>query len=134
MVECIPLLHPGPSPIPVPFSAGLETAPRLALTHNQSLQSALASQAAALRQHGLGGSPLILSPRLQGLQVPTTLSNGLLSSGGPPPLINPNDTQQLLYAHYGLNEYTSYPGLTNPLIDYATDTSGNVYIQLYGPD
>ena len=73
----------------------------------------------ALRQGGLGGAPLILSPRLQGLQVhtylnsletekvrnlcgftydpqvPTTLSNGLLN-GGPPPLINPADTQGLL--------------------------------------
>ncbi|XP_023323335.1 protein held out wings isoform X2 [Eurytemora carolleeae] len=112
-------------------SPGLETQPRLALTHSQhtQLQNALANQAAALRQSGqLGGAPLILSPRLQGLQVPTTLANGLLSNGGPPPLINPNDTQQLLYAQYGIADYSSYAGLTSPLIDYTQDTSGYLVV------
>merc|ERR1711937_19015 len=87
---------------------------RLQLQASQSaLQSALQQQ--ALRQGGLGGAPLILSPRLQGLQVPTTLSNGLLN-GGPPPLINPADTQGLLYAHYGITDYSNYAaGLTSPL-------------------
>merc|ERR1712018_1117960 len=48
---------------------------RLQLQASQSaLQSALQQQVVALRQGGLGGAPLILSPRLQGLQVPTTLS------------------------------------------------------------
>ena len=41
----------------------------------------MASQANALRQGSLGGAPLILSPRLQGMQqVPTTLSQTLMSS------------------------------------------------------
>merc|ERR1712088_734150 len=49
-------------------SPGLETqgAPRLQMT-NQSLQAAVASQAAMIRQSGgLGGPALIMSPRLQG--------------------------------------------------------------------
>jgi len=108
-------------------STGLETTqPRLALTHShQTLQNLVASQANALRQGSLGGAPLILSPRLQGMQqVPTTLSQTLMSSQGPPPLINPNDTQQLLYAHYGI-DYSSYAnGLTSPLIDYNPENSG----------
>jgi len=119
-------------------SPGLETSqagqPRLQLTHQQTIQNLVTSQAAALRQGAqMGGAPLILSPRLQGLQVPTTLSNGLLSSGGPPPLINPNDTQQLLYAQYGIAaaDYSGYAGLTSPLIDYSTaDSSGRFYTRL----
>merc|ERR1712117_634344 len=98
---------------------------RLQLQASQSaLQSALQQQ--ALRQGGLGGAPLILSPRLQGLQVPTTLSNGLLN-GGPPPLINPADTQGLLYAHYGITDYSNYAaGLTSPLLaDYTADAAGS---------
>merc|ERR1719361_1123704 len=55
-------------------SPGLETpgAPRLQIA-GQSLQAAVASQAAMIRQGGgLGGPALIMSPRLQGaLQVPT---------------------------------------------------------------
>jgi len=129
-------------------STGLETGPRLALTHQQAtLQSVVASQAAALRQGAtLGGAPLILSPRLQGtIQVPTTLSNGMLqaaaaaastgagaaaaaAAGGPPPLINPSDTQQLLYAQYGLADYSAYAGLTSPLIDYTTDSTGYLVV------
>merc|ERR1711994_518885 len=98
---------------------------RLQLQASQSaLQSALQQQ--ALRQGGLGGAPLILSPRLQGLQVPTTLSNGLLN-GGPPPLINPADTQGLLCAHYGITDYSNYAaGLTSPLLaDYTADAAGS---------
>merc|ERR1711953_1280056 len=98
---------------------------RLQLQASQSaLQSALQQQ--ALRQGGLGGAALILSPRLQGLQVPTTLSNGLLN-GGPPPLINPADTQGLLYAHYGITDYSNYAaGLTSPLLaDYTADAAGS---------
>jgi len=106
-------------------SPGLESqcTQQLRLQHqsSQSLQVALQQQ--ALRQGGLGGAPLILSPRLQGLQVPTTLSNGLLN-GAPPPLINPADTQGLLYAHYGLTDYSNYAGLTSPLLaDYTADAS-----------
>merc|ERR1719230_200191 len=56
-------------------SPGLESAPRLQIA-NQTLQNALNSQAAILRQGSLGGPPLILSPRLQQLQVPTTMANG----------------------------------------------------------
>jgi len=100
---------------------------RLQLQASQSaLQSALQQQ--ALRQGGLGGAPLILSPRLQGLQVPTTLSNGLLN-GGPPPLINPADTQGLLYAHYGITDYSNYAaGLTSPLLaDYTADAAGGLF-------
>merc|ERR1711936_1416120 len=100
---------------------------RLQLQASQSaLQSALQQQVVALRQGGLGGAPLILSPRLQGLQVPTTLSNGLLN-GGPPPLINPADTQGLLYAHYGITDYSNYAaGLTSPLLaDYTADAAGS---------
>jgi protein quaking len=73
----------------------------------QSLQAALAQQAAALRGGTLGGAPLILSPRL-----PTSM-------GGPPPLINPQE-QQLLYTQCGLVDYSTYAGLTSPLIDYTT--------------
>eukprot|EP00092_Neocalanus_flemingeri_P009114 GFUD01009814.1.p1 GENE.GFUD01009814.1~~GFUD01009814.1.p1 ORF type:complete len:341 (-),score=50.10 GFUD01009814.1:1558-2580(-) len=99
------------------FYAGLDSGPRLQLA-NQTLQNALASQAAVLRQGNLGGPPLILSPRLQGLQVPTTMANGLLN-GGPPPLINPADTQGLLYAQYGIADYSNYASLTSPLLaDY----------------
>jgi len=112
-------------------SPGLENAgQRLAIQHTSqsaqaSLQNALLSQAAALRQGApLGGAPLILSPRLQGLQVPTTISNGLLN-GGPPPLINPADTQGLLYAQYGIADYSNYASLTSPLLaDYQADASG----------
>jgi len=112
-------------------SPGLETAgARLQLTHsspsaNAALQNALINQANALRQGAqMGGAPLILSPRLQGLQVPTTLSNGLMS-GGPPPLINPADTQGLLYAQYGIADYSNYASLTSPLLaDYQADASG----------
>jgi len=113
-----------------PPPAGLETQctqqQRLQLQASQSLQSALQQQVMALRQGSLGGAPLILSPRLQGLtQVPTTLSNGLLN-GGPPPLINPADTQGLLYAHYGITDYPNYAGLTSPLLaDYTADASGS---------
>merc|ERR1711962_1674168 len=96
---------------------------RLQLQNSQSLQVALQQQ--ALRQGGLGGAPLILSPRLQGLQVPSSLSNGLLN-GAPPPLINPADAQGLLYAHYGLTDYSNYAGLTSPLLaDYTADASGS---------
>lgn len=114
-------------------SPGLESQcnqQRLQLQANQSaLQSALQQQVVALRQGGLGGAPLILSPRLQGLQnfqVPTTLSQGLLN-GGPPPLINPADTQGLLYAHYGITDYSNYAaGLTSPLLaDYTADAAGS---------
>lgn len=92
-------------------SPGLDTT-RLQLTHTPaSLQNALASQAAALRGGTLGGAPLILSPRL-----PTTLAMG---SGGPPPLMNPQE-QQLLYTQCGLVDYSTYAGLTSPLIDYTT--------------
>merc|ERR1712018_631274 len=111
---------------------------RLQLQASQSaLQSALQQQVVgsgqgheyllqALRQGGLGGAPLILSPCLQGLQVPTTLSNGLLN-GGPPPLINPADTQGILYAHYGITDYSNYAaGLTSPLLaDYTADAAGS---------
>jgi len=100
-------------------SPGLESqgAPRLQIA-NQSLQAAVASQAAMIRQGGgLGGPALIMSPRLQGaLQVPTT--QGILN-GGPPPLINPADTQGLLYAQYGIADYSTYASLTSPLLaDY----------------
>jgi len=99
-------------------SPGLESAPRLQIA-NQTLQNALNSQAAILRQGSLGGPPLILSPRLQGLQVPTTMANGLLANGGPPPLINPADTQGLLYAQYGYADLSNYASLTSPLLaDY----------------
>ena len=59
------------------FLAGLETSqagqPRLQLTHQQTIQNLVTSQAAALRQGAqMGGAPLILSPRLQGLQVQYT--------------------------------------------------------------
>jgi len=114
-------------------SPGLENAgARLQLQQSQSaqqaLQNALVSQAAALRQGApLGGAPLILSPRLQGLPVPTTLSNGILN-GGPPPLINPADTQGLLYAQYGIADYSNYASLTSPLLaDYQADASGGLF-------
>jgi len=100
-------------------SPGLDTSRAIQLTAHTpaSLQSALAAtQAAALRAGGsLGGAPLILSPRLQ---VPTTLGMG----SAPPPLINPQDTQQLLYTQCGLVDYSTYAaaGLTSPLIDYTT--------------
>jgi hypothetical protein len=87
----------------------------------------VASQAAAALRQGatLGGAPLILSPRLQG--VPTTLANG----GLPPPLINPADTQQLLYAHYGIapSDYGTYAGLAGSptLLDYTTDNAGGFF-------
>merc|ERR1712088_235127 len=57
------------------------------------------------------------APRLQiALQVPTT--QGILN-GGPPPLINPADTQGLLYAQYGIADYATYASLTSPLLaDY----------------
>ena len=112
--------------------AGLDQTPRLALTHTSSLQSMLASQSAALRQGApLGGAPLILSPRLhQG--VPTTLSNGM-----PPPLINPADTQQLLYAQYGIaaadyGAAYAAAGLTaSPLLDYTTDNAGGLLFTMH---
>jgi len=103
---------------------------RLQLQYSQASQSALQSalQQQALRQGGLGGAPLILSPRLQGLQVPTTLSNGLLSAGGPPPLLAPGDTQGLLYAHYGLTDYSNYASLTSPILaDYTADAAGGLF-------
>lgn len=115
--------------------AGLDQTPRLALTHHttSSLQSMVANQAAAaLRQGGpLGGAPLILSPRLHHHQggVPTSLSNGM-----PPPLINPADTQQLLYAQYGIAaaDYSAAyaaAGLTaSPLLDYTTDNAGYLLV------
>ena len=96
---------------------------------NQSLQAAVASQAAMIRQGGgLGGPALIMSPRLQGaLQVPTT--QGILN-GGPPPLINPADTQGLLYAQYGIADYSTYASLTSPLLaDYQAhaDAAGGLF-------
>lgn len=110
-------------------SAGLESAPRLQIA-NQTLQNALNSQAAILRQGSLGGPPLILSPRLQQLQVPTTMANGLLANGGPPPLINPADTQGLLYAQYGYADLSNYASLTSPLLaDYQAhaDAAGGLF-------
>lgn len=88
-----------------------------------SLHNALAQQAAALRGGTLGGAPLILSPRL-----PTTLAMG---SGAPPPLLNPQDTQQLLYTQCGLVDYSAYAGLTSPLIDYTTaaDNTGGAKVE-----
>jgi len=108
--------------------AGLDSGPRLQIA-NQTLQNALNSQAALLRQGSLGGPPLILSPRLQGLQVPTTMANGLLN-GGPPPLINPADTQGLLYAQYGYADLSNYASLTSPLLaDYQAhaDAAGGLF-------
>jgi len=110
-------------------SPGLESAPRLQIA-NQTLQNALNSQAAILRQGSLGGPPLILSPRLQQLQVPTTMANGLLANGGPPPLINPADTQGLLYAQYGYADLSNYASLTSPLLaDYQAhaDAAGGLF-------
>jgi len=109
-------------------SPGLDSGPRLQIA-NQTLQNALNSQAALLRQGSLGGPPLILSPRLQGLQVPTTMANGLLN-GGPPPLINPADTQGLLYAQYGYADLSNYASLTSPLLaDYQAhaDAAGGLF-------
>ena len=113
------------------IAAGLEAGgQRLQIANQSALQSALASQAAVLRQGSLGGPPLILSPRLQGLQVPTTLANGLLN-GGPPPLIQPGDTQGLLYAQYGIAaDYSNYASLTSPLLaDYQAhaDAAGGLF-------
>ena len=112
------------------LAAGLETpgAPRLQIA-GQSLQAAVASQAAMIRQGGgLGGPALIMSPRLQGaLQVPTT--QGIIN-GGPPPLINPADTQGLLYAQYGIADYSTYASLTSPLLaDYQAhaDAAGGLF-------
>lgn len=102
-------------------SPGLEQAPRN--VQGQTLQAIMASQAAVLRhQSQMGGAPLILSPRLQ---VPTTLASGLLN-GGPPPLINPGDTQALMYAQYaGIADYSNYANLTSPLLtEYTTDAAG----------
>jgi hypothetical protein len=109
-------------------AAALDHNQRLALTHNSSLQSMVANQAAAaaaIRQGAtLGGAPLILSPRLQG--VPTSLASGM-----PPPLINPADTQQLLYAHYGIapSDYGTYASLAGSptLLDYTTDNAGGFF-------
>ena len=86
----------------------------------------IANQAAAMRGLPLGGAPLILSPRLQ---VPTTISNGLLNGSAPPPLINHADTQGLLYAHYaGIADYSNYANLSSPLLtEYTTDPSGGLF-------
>ena len=96
---------------------------------NTSVPSAaLQAQALALRGGSLGGPPLILSPRLQ--QIPTTSSMALLN-GGPPPLISADQTQQLLYAQYGIADYGNYAtGLTSPLLaDYQAhaDAAGGLF-------
>merc|ERR1712012_570590 len=109
-------------------SPGLDTTPRLQMANTSVPSAALQAQALALRGGSLGGPPLILSPRLQ--QIPTTSSMALLN-GGPPPLISADQTQQLLYAQYGIADYGNYAtGLTSPLLaDYQAhaDAAGGLF-------
>merc|ERR1712098_322693 len=82
-------------------SPGLDTAPRLQIA-NTSVQSAIQAQALALRGGSLGG----------------------------PPLISADQTQQLLYAQYGIADYGSYTNLTSPLLaDYQAhaDAAGGLF-------
>lgn len=55
---------------------------------------------------------------------------GAILNGGPPPLISADQTQQLLYAQYGIADYGNYANLTSPLLaDYQAhaDAAGGLF-------